>query len=117
MYVRKEKNEGRGSNAPLELVDLDSKFSWMSGRREKKWGHRGSNAGPLELQSTALPTELCPLLFSLLIANNTVKLLGFITFIAVSDPTISHSDLLPDIFRSECQVQEPEKISSRRAWR
>lgn len=27
----------------------------------KIWGHRGSNAGPLELQSTALPAELCPL--------------------------------------------------------
>lgn len=26
---------------------------------KKKWRHRGSNAGPLDLQSNALPTELC----------------------------------------------------------
>ena len=41
----------------------------------------------------------------------------WVLYRTVSDPTISHSDLLPDIFRSECQVQEPEKISSPRAWR
>ncbi len=34
------------------------------GKYEKKWGHRGSNAGPLDLQSTALPAELCPRWYS-----------------------------------------------------
>ena len=29
-------------------------------KRDAYWRHRGSNAGPLDLQSNALPTELLP---------------------------------------------------------
>ena len=31
-------------------------------KRDAYWRHRGSNAGPLDLQSNALPTELFRLL-------------------------------------------------------
>ena len=42
---------------------MDKKKTKRTELNPFQWGHRGSNAGPLDytLQSTALPAELCPL--------------------------------------------------------
>ena len=52
--------EGVGKRKGIMRLGLRQRLCRVGEKGGKKWGHRGSNAGPLELQSTALPTELCP---------------------------------------------------------
>ena len=75
----------------------------------KKWEHRGLNAGPLdyfELQSTALPTELCSLRNLRILNQHNQESVSLLIW-----------DTSGNFHSTPCQVQDLEKMSSPLAWR